>query len=724
MYKNNCFYKIIYKAAIFSMMFISQCVVAMVTVKDQPIKPFLPMRKAISPSLKNIIEKEKTIVSLVSLKLVEEKVEELIQTKKINLKPLEMYVYDKNTGLGSIFESYLIDQSTTLKNLLGDSRGGSPVAPVDYSHDTIQKVHDILKACESFANTPEGKQKCNALIKQKVEQFNFSSLVSVFNFANNLDIDEVILNPIIKNIEENTKAIFNGNEQLINEYCPILRSVDGDALSPVIRDQWSILLQKIKFFVAKNNKDSSSKKSFFVENWDNQGISANVSPYYSSSIDDMVFSPDGKRLLIKGKGSDIVDFPLYIINSDGTGLNHLEDSVDISPVWIDHNVIAYFKRSIAPVNSLKTFDFISGGYTDIDIKRPQGGIFTPSLMQLTPDKKLMGFYQPFYSDTPFFVVKCDPRTKETIAIDNNPLFRLFPNVATIFFNHNQQSFFSLVRSVSGDGLFNIEILRNEGQNVIEVKSIDQASGVQAISFSGDKIALAVKKNNVVMYLLDNQSTFEYMGKNEILSLKFSRDGKMLLVGCNNELIILSIITGEKIGSFTSNQVFSINSAIDLSSDGNILAVGSRCGLLDDMCFWQKKSNVMIWQLVPQNHQAAFRKLEEKIPSIDQVGLLALLYARAQKGEKPMRLTDDQKKIFQQMDSEVQKMLIDVQYVAPGQLEKKEVKQAVGNSAENNVVDPIAPRESFIRRIINNPRVAAQDFWDYLNKMILTLPQSG
>src|SRR5690606_6860833 len=106
----------------------------------------------------------------------------------------------------------------------------------------------------------------------------------------------------------------------------------------------------------------------------------------------------------------------------------------------------------------------------------------------------------------------------------------------------------------------------------------------------------------------------------ILSLKFTQDGKVLLVGCNNELIILSAITGEKIESFTSNQVFSINSAIDLSSDGNILAVGSGCGLLDDICLWKKKSNVIIWQLVPQNHVAAFGKLEEKIPSIDQVGL--------------------------------------------------------------------------------------------------------
>jgi hypothetical protein len=105
-------------------------------------------------------------------------------------------------------------------------------------------------------------------------------------------------------------------------------------------------------------------------------------------------------------------------------------------------------------------------------------------------------------------------------------------------------------------------------------------------------------------------------------------------------------------------------------------------------------------------------------SLEKKILLYLLSLRPKNKEE--LLTKTEKKIFHSVDESIQEMFTDIGYVAPGQMSEKPVPLKQDKLNHNKVKEQpeISPT------VLQRPQSRWEWFWNYINKIILGMPQSG
>ena len=281
------------------------------------------------------------------------------------------------------------------------------------------------------------------------------------------------------------------------------------------------------------------------------------------------------------------------------------------------------------------------------------------------------------------VAMCDVTELKTIdytSFDQTHFFLandIFPLVVNDIFALENDTFI-LIGSPTGDRRKTLYELQGFSAKPIPIIQLsDEATTLGVVSVDRKKLAWELRDKNlsvkeIAIYSFETKQQIKCTINNKyVYKLQFDVQGKILLVGCKEELLILSAITGEKICEFkySDNQAFEKNWSLALSSDGNRLVIGANGPL---QTTWQMLNgilvpNVLTWELVPNKYVPVWTKLIQKkqLPMSQKI-LLPSLYYRSSEGKKPVILTPGEKESFHAIDPNVQQLFTDIRYVAPGQ----------------------------------------------------------
>ena len=636
------------------------------TVAQELLEPITSLSKDKVEELKKEVVEAKNVARKIII-------QKNIENGKNNLKPnSEIYLYDEKTGKGSIFESKLIPMSVTLTNNLFDRENVSAPIFVSYPVDIIKILHNIFTKCVNFRGKEEYAETANAMVKKELQSIeNFSTLVSVANFVHYLDVDKEIKNPFIKKIQEKTDILFDENRRLPLDELKMLHTLNIDLLQEIVSVKWDIFLEKMRFSIAKNKK-MGSKPSFHT---------------YSgplNAVENIIFNPNQTRLLITTyelpaslvQPSDISC--IYVINTDGTVYRKLVE-VTHNVVWIDNDTFAYieYDETLNEYSSLNVFNCTTEKLTKV----PLGNGVRDIKKIIFNDNKIMFLYRNIQLQDA--VAMCDVTELKTIdytSFDQTHFFLandIFPLVVNDIFALENDTFI-LIGSPTGDRRKTLYELQGFSAKPIPIIQLsDEATTLGVVSVDRKKLAWELRDKNlsvkeIAIYSFETKQQIKCTINNKyVYKLQFDVQGKILLVGCKEELLILSAITGEKICEFkySDNQAFEKNWSLALSSDGNRLVIGANGPL---QTTWQMLNgilvpNVLTWELVPNKYVPVWTKLIQKkqLPMSQKI-LLPSLYYRSSEGKKPVILTPGEKESFHAIDPNVQQLFTDIRYVAPGQ----------------------------------------------------------
>ncbi len=641
-----------------------------------------------------------------------------------------VYLYDKSGQLLQVWQKDIWRKSKFLKNLIfiGEEKTEEEVSKndflskpliVDFSKNVVIMFHDLLEKCPSS----EKREECEDVIKKDVQSFDFNTSASLLSFASFLDVNKGIINPFIEKIQKKTNAFFDGDQQLTDNNMQLLRSMDRNLLNEIIGTKWNVFLEKMKLFLIKNKKIDSVPKLYLYGSG-SSGV----------EVKSAAFSPDDNRILIAtdqyNESTPLDKEWIYVLKRDGSFYQKLEDKIyETAIIWINKDKFACIDNRLS---MFKVFDCAIEKV--ITIPLPNNSI-KYLYHDMTLDNKRVLFYYKDHQNK-FVIGIYDDQKPETIDyklfdLPNFLISRLFSlGRDEIFFmgRFNDQSENKIYKLKSGSNKL-IEIAELFDEETFPDEMVTSWSpGSKKFSAVVLKLRLGPRMgdkervvDHIVIYSFETKQKIKCVCDEKIVyTLKFSSDGKMLIAGCKNKLLIFSAITGEKIGEFThkDGQAFEKNFSVALSSDENTLVVGSEV----ISGFLSSSPNLLIWKFMTDSYVSAFKSLEYKILSFDQVNFFVSLFNNLQSGQKPGKLTDAQVRIFHTFDDDVQKMLTDIKCVASGQigihpndLWASEVLQ----SQKSNWWASESQGSGWLQKL-QNAGIMARDFWNY----IMRLPDLG
>jgi len=634
----------------------------------------------------------------------------------------EIYLYDEKTGKGSIFEEKLIPMSGMLQGLLeGVEHVSSPV-PISYPADIIKMVHEIFEECKLLPGTKDYAEKADALVNKKIKNIgDFSKLASILNCVHYLGANKEIKNPFIKKFREKTDSLFDENKRISSDELKILDTINIDLLQEIVAVKWDIFLEKMRFSIAKNKKIGSKPIFHTYSGPDN-------------SVRNIVFSPNQNRLLVTTSNENLerrVQPPeiscIYVINTDGSIYKKIV-KVTYHVVWIDDDTFAYIERNenIREYPSLNVFNCKTEKLITIPLDNDDISWIRRIIFD---NEKIMFVYQDTQKKngiaTTCNIRELSPETKLTYTLfswENDFTMDDFLDL-----DHNQ---FVLVGSSKDNpgkkGLYELKEISDVPIPIAELydagdkwKELD--SRECSISLDRKKIAFLVSinsnlagrywdVNDIIIYSFETKQQIKCNINKAVYKVQFDTQGKLLLVGCTQELLIFSAITGEKICELkqSDSQAFEFNCSLALGGlGGNILVVGADS---PSPTIWQAArgilaTNVFIWELIPQEYLLAWNKLiNQKQLSLSNRILLPSLYYRSSEGKKPVILTPDEKKSFHAIDPKVQEFFTDIDYVASGQMSTQSVKKRTSGYKSKT-----PPLKEAGRDMLK----AGRSYWDWL-----------
>lgn len=650
-----------------------------------------------------------------------QKKQELETSKETN----NVYIYDESKNDGYLLTENMWSKSKTLKALMGDfeSEGQklySIVHSYPYSADVIKTICYILKVCENASK----ENPCNDLVENIIENINFQTILPALICAHDdLDIDTYIIAELFKKVEQKIADLLNGHVVSAED----IKALDKMSLGSDLRKQllgikWEIFVEKFKLSVIK--------KCSFI-NPDNQP-KAYTFGGPEESIQSVVFNPNNNYLFIDLCAVDqrwgtVRSQPIEVVdlaNNMNTLKNTPEQNVFFL-LWID-------KTTFVGVHSKE----------GLMIFKCKGDAFVKS--EVIKFERIEGYMDMMrYGDQLFFSAwshnvgihlgKWDYKKSNKIQYFN------FVGIQGQDLNLHQGS---KIITIDGTGAVYIAFSHHkdpskmgiykasqnhahEGQFFIEeIASIDGILSSLVVHENKNKCAVIAEncRDLLLIYSLETRSSRLFKGENSITSLAFSPDGKIIVAVCQNELSIISAITGEKIGEFASagGQVFTLNLSVSFNSDGTMLAIGRQYSepfLILDVAYSMKElvtgsrstePNLLLWKWLPDKYVSIFKEMENTLFSFSSMALLGSLYTRTGINQYPIKLTDDEKKVFNDFEDKnlglkIQQMLTDISYISSS--------ESISTTSAN-VFQSIQPNVTW-RQKMNNLSITAKQWWNYL-----------
>lgn len=611
-----------------------------------------------------------------------QKKQELETTKETN----NVYIYDESKNDGYLLTENMWSKSKTLKALMGDfeSEGQklySIVHSYPYSADVIKTICYILKVCENASK----ENPCNDLVENIIENINFQTILPALICAHDdLDIDTYIIAELFKKVEQKIADLLNGHVVSAED----IKALDKMSLGSDLRKQllgikWEIFVEKFKLSVIKKcsfiNPDNQPKPYTYGEDGD--------------CIFDILFSPNNKYLSLNYReweefsrlGTFLVLRSSSVINmSTMYELKKVEKSNPL--MWIDNDT---FICSGSAPQSLKIFNCngdevaekrefkLTHNLFDVDIAHHgQGNIIFTAWDSRT------GIY--------IGALNCNGSADTVKYLDLKGIQGTYSK----FIKEDSggiEMVFKNQKNSNGIGLYKLAAGKpSDAQQMAKLDEIVTFDGIDdsvVINQNKSKLAAIVGKDrlNIGIYSFEKKSYTLFKGNKEISSLAFSPDGKIIIAACVGELFIISAITGEKIGMFSSagGQIFDYNLCVAFSNgDGNTLAISrerSRKGFLSKVTNYfrevimipshpsSSRPNLLIWKLLPDKYVSIFKELQNQRLSFLYMELLVSLSYRAEDNKNPILLTNDERRVLDGLAHDenglkIKNMLMDTGYI--------------------------------------------------------------
>jgi len=657
-----------------------------------------------------------------------------------------LYVYDENSRKGVWFDKRLIDMSSFLQSAAHFHNVDANVSVgVEASQMTIQKVFDILSNCAES----KSEEAYPDIIKKQTAELNFVELLSVFNLAWHFFIEKKVLNILIPVTQEKMNILFEKGISLAENDIMILQKITEDEGKKLFSNEmFNSLLERIKKHIRQHflSKKFSNKKIF-------PETKAVLSSGYN--VSHLALNKNGSRLWYTCSEKAHPDLLyLYALNMKQP-ISQVFTRPKLlfkKPCWVDEKTIAYIAFESSHKNQsyeLILHDCIANKDTQRLIKVVKekriikDGVVVEgekleeinlSELLCSNGKIMLSYY--FYADNNrkhgVGICGSEQETIKTTPLLFGKTIKLLPikknTFAYISYDSSRHTI-SLYEGVINEDNF-IDDERLETSIDINISEDIFSQGV--INSDGSKMAF-IMGNEICLLSFKNLKTerFQCEGIDEISALAFSPDDELLMIAGNKEIIIFDMIEKEIISAL-SEELFDRNDSIGFSKDGMFFAVGGYSENRDEF--------LMVTSLKSKESDPDLKKLylnlvdemaedRESIPFGEKV-FLHLLSLRS-KNQKLSLLTDAEKEVFQSFDEDIQEMLTEIKYIAPGQmsemprLEKKSKlpqKLSLKNDEENRINPPLVEeKKSYLRTFLEKAWQASNNYWNSLMKYF---PSSG
>lgn len=603
-----------------------------------------------------------------------------------------IYIYDESENNGYRLTENMWNRSQTLKSMMEDL-GWEEKKPVlsiarsfPYSADVIKTIVYILKVCENASK----ENPCNDAVKHIIESVSFETIVSaLICMHDGLNIDPELLTELIEKVKQKITDLLNGVTISVEDR----NALDAIELGSDLRKQllgvtWEIFVEKFKLSVIKQcssiNPDNQPKPYTYGEDGD--------------SILGVLFSPNNKYLSIKCHG--FIHHPEYgaswpLKSSPVINMNTMYELKGVKTSnaleWIDSNT--FICATVIDL-SLKVFSCDGDEVAEkrkFELTRSLVGadiVYYQGKIMFTAFDYRRGIYIGFfnYNEPGDEVEYIDPRNinysyLKIVKIDSSGI----DMVSGTQNNRNEIELYKLGFHKKGTAIT---------ARFDKIAAFDGRFDSVITDVNKNKLAMIVgeDKLNVGIYSFETKSYTLFKGNKVISSLVFSPDGKTIIAACSDELSIISAITGEKIGMFSSagGQIFDYNLCVAFSnSDGNTLAIGRKCnreeflnrkGFLSGVTNYfrevimmpskpsSSRPNLLIWKWLPDKYVSIFKELQNKPLSFAYMKLLISLANQAKDNKNPILLTYDEAAIFDnsgnaELNLKIKNMLTDIHYVS-------------------------------------------------------------
>jgi WD40 repeat protein len=211
--------------------------------------------------------------------------------RTVKLEPNEYFIYPKGSEYGVILSQDALSKNkilgATFQNVLGDRK----IPIIDSSLNEIKLLCDILKTKDT------DKEIIDKLVERSIQNFTLGELVHGINFFDYLGLPDNIINIFLVKIKS---GMLNKN-------------ADIDSLKDLDSDLWERLMvvpvTYLKTLIIQNNK---------------KYVPEIKSEWGDITFDELVFSPDGNKIICYGKDKlilwDIKDLqklnPKFLITQD------------------------------------------------------------------------------------------------------------------------------------------------------------------------------------------------------------------------------------------------------------------------------------------------------------------------------------------------------------------------------------------------------------------------
>ncbi len=643
----------------------------------------------------------------------------------------KVYLYDYSFNLLSEWEKDLWMRSKTLTGMMFPAEEEiskkkieetvfSKAINIEFSQEVINKLIDILKKCPSSKKTEE----CS---DQKIYQdhLDIEVLVSLLQCANYLGIDQAIINSLIKKIRETTDLRFDKKIELTYSQVRALREISPEVLKEIMRFKWGLFLEKIKVDIIKKYFDKE-KTTYTYE----------TDQFYDST-DRMLFSPDKKFVYINYIFKDTTGLlspnnMFLILDIENKKFRQIsqqeygEETVFFEGVWVEKNKILYAYSKENQKLELIFYDCQLQTIIKKELSLPENQELSRFYIHsaFASHSKISFFYSTgdfsqIYQSCGIGVFNYETQEVIYYNLDKIPLKEHFTGYGPrILFQSEQSIIFTYPLGIK-ENLY--EFLYNN-RNLILHKELGDDDTLEDFTEHGRKVVIN-SGNKVMIYYLDTKVEIELSDANFWThSTVFDMSGR-LLVGIAPRAIyffspgviyFFSSVTGEEIGSFMNNRRDVMCAAF---SDENTLAICQKDS-------GNHRLDLMYGKLIPDKYASVFRGLKTSTFSFTEASFLLSLLERSSDKKGPIKLTDQEKKILELLDSRVfglQEMMIDIGYVASfdSPIAGSENKPTNGGNSVASQI-PSSAQSSWWWQKLQNAGVAARDLWNY----IMRLPDSG
>ncbi len=587
----------------------------------------------------------------------------------------------------------------------------------------IEELLDIMQHYEKCLNNQFNLQinndlfnECNTGLEKRLKAINSSDLLSVFLLADELgvthgntqikvDIPGILSEEMHHRLVSNLENVNIGQGEF-----ELLHSLKDDVIKTIFtNDDKEALLQKIK----KN----------MLHYYFNQVFNGNPIYYKTSDLMNKItgifLNADKSRLLYIGFAKEDRSWNDLFIMDVTTGTHSYEQSKSIylTPCWIDNNRFAYIQYSPNRSNKLWVYDCSLKKtikekiiYPDYEAKEHEN--FKILKMLCSNQKIVFLYHYNFdYGIGVFNVLNDDViiyKKMPKISPDG-PLLIVVDNSIHLLDYDKEDKELSLYEALIQDqSISDLNLLWRK--EITEFDFADQLNNA-FVSRDGSRIAFIGSDSIFLWSLIDfKEKPIECSDIKKVFSLVFTPDNTMLIAACDDgKIVSFDTTTGEKIGELFSQKknAFDKNYAVAFSEDGiKFAASGTNLSNNNHLFTMQLRSD---WEETIKKSLDLLDVIRNG--SFDKIIMLKLLYDKSDGGKRPVHLTDTEKTVFDQLDNQLSEMLVNMGYV--------EFQEQI-EPIESEVKQIPLPKKSLLEKVWN----AGGYYWDYLNKILLGLPQSG